>query len=93
VRCAPAERGRAAPQAGVAGAMQRALLTVLALWLPLLPFFFVMRHLIRERSGMRAPPPPPPPPRRPAAQAAARRAYLYPTPGQGVPYPYPWIGR
>jgi len=44
-----------APQAGVAGAMQRALLTVLALWLPLLPFFFVMRHLIRERSGMRAP--------------------------------------
>lgn len=39
----------------MAGAMQRALLTVVALWLPLLPFFFIMRHIIRERSGMHAP--------------------------------------
>ena len=35
--------------------MQRALLTVVALWLPLLPFFFIMRHVIKERSGMYAP--------------------------------------
>lgn len=35
--------------------MQRALLTVVALWLPLLPFFFVMRHVIKERSGMYVP--------------------------------------
>ena len=35
--------------------MQRALLTVVALWLPLLPFFFIMRHVIKERSGVYAP--------------------------------------
>ena len=42
-------------QAGVASAMQRALLMVMALWLPLLPFLFIMRHVIKERSGMHAP--------------------------------------
>ncbi|KAK9823045.1 hypothetical protein WJX81_002955 [Elliptochloris bilobata] len=41
-----------AMQAGVAGAIQRTLMTAMALWLPLLPFFFIMRHIIQERSGM-----------------------------------------
>ena len=61
-------------QATVSGALWRIVGTTLALWLPLVPLFLLVRHAISSRSPSRCAPPPRTPPRPSCSALQSRRA-------------------